>query len=797
MGAEPAPVQPGQERRGVARTIAALVGAGLDGFVIGFAGMFALATALSGVGRALGLGPAGDVVLSGVAVVVVLAVLVLPVLGVKRLARGGHGAVTRAIDRRPRARLPLRVLRLPLGVAASVPWTVVLMAAVLVVVFVLAPMGAARLVTPDGALAPFLWFGGLAGAGVGVARSALRVMPGPSRGARAVRAGVAGGGLVVAVVVSAYGLATFLDPGTVDGLVLPQAAFDGTTEATATALEDPGAAGPFGVTTFTYGSGTDRRPAFGTDVLLRTATVDASRALDPIGGGADELRRLYWGFGADALPLNGRAWMPEGDGPFPLVLVVHGNHAMGVANEAGYAYLGEHLASRGFITASVDESFLNGSWAGDYGGDEQDVRAWLLLLHLDQWRSWSATPGGPLEGKVDMDRVALVGHSRGGEAAAVAASLADLDGSFNPTLRPWPVGLAVRAVVAIAPSDGQFGPNVRLQGVDLLELAGGHDADARAWSGIRQYNRTTPREGGFKAALYAYRANHGQFNTAWGRGDQGPWSAAVLNLRPILDEEAQRDLARTAIGAFLEASLHDRPGYRGLFTRPMTGREWLPDDVYLVRSDDGGTAALVDVEGSGGAAPGLTMVTTGLTSARGGLLPLRALQDDQGARGAVLAWEAGAGEAAWGVSGIAGTGLAAGAGGAPELRLALANATAPSGGGAMSAPGTALDPLVALTTTDGVTVALPLSTWGALPPPLATRLVKNGLTAELAKVSGLDLTLRAPADVVIQGYAIPLAAFAAADPAFVPERLDAVELRIPRGAGGRLAVATFGLATGR
>ncbi len=261
--------------------------------------------------------------------------------------------------------------------------------------------------------------------------------------------------------------------------------------------------------------------------------MDASRALGQIGWGADEARRWFWGFGPEDLPLNGRVWLPDGDGPFPLVLIVHGNHAMGAENEAGYAYLGEHLASRGFIAASVDESFLNGSWAGDYLGNEQAVRAWLLLLHLDQWRAWNAEPGGSLAGRVDMDRVALIGHSRGGEAASVAASLAGLDGSFNPTLRPWPTGLAVKAVVAIAPSDGQYSPAVQLEGVDLLELTGGHDADARAWSGIRQYNRTTVDEGGFKAALYAYRANHGQFNTVWGRGDQGPWSGALLNLRPL------------------------------------------------------------------------------------------------------------------------------------------------------------------------------------------------------------------------------------------------------------------------
>ena len=95
-----------------------------------------------------------------------------------------------------------------------------------------------------------------------------------------------------------------------------------------------------------------------------------------------------------------------------------------------------------------------------------------------------------------------------------------------------------------------------------------------------------------------------------------------------------------------------------------------------------------------------------------------------------------------------------------------------------------------------MTVALPLSTWGALPPPLTTRLVKNELTAALAGVSGLDLTLRSPAETVVQSYAIPMSAFVAANPAFVPDRLDRILIRIPTGSAGDLAVAGFALAPG-
>ena len=48
------------------------------------------------------------------------------------------------------------------------------------------------------------------------------------------------------------------------------------------------------------------------------------------------------------------------EGRFPLVLVVHGNHDMKDFSDPGYAYLGELLASRGYIMVSVDMNFING-----------------------------------------------------------------------------------------------------------------------------------------------------------------------------------------------------------------------------------------------------------------------------------------------------------------------------------------------------------------------------------------------------------------------------------------------------
>src|SRR5208283_5979887 len=119
------------------------------------------------------------------------------------------------------------------------------------------------------------------------------------------------------------------------------------------AAPNPGLNGPNRVAHLFYGSGTDiRRPEYGSSVAIKTHSVDASLFFKDFKGWKRWTRKKYWGFDMDSLPLNARVWYPEGPGPFPLVLIVHGNHEMSQFSDPGYAYLGELLASRGFILAS-------------------------------------------------------------------------------------------------------------------------------------------------------------------------------------------------------------------------------------------------------------------------------------------------------------------------------------------------------------------------------------------------------------------------------------------------------------
>ncbi|HWV58442.1 MAG TPA: hypothetical protein VNZ57_13395, partial [Longimicrobiales bacterium] len=349
-------------------------------------------------------------------------------------------------------------------------------------------------------------------------------------------------------------------------------------------LPDPSQRGSYTVVAAAYGSGNElRRPELGQDVLWRTAVVDASGVLPRRGFLARSYAAWLWGFDDAHIPVHGLVWYPaEPDGPLPLVLIAHGNRVSSAYSERGYAYLGEHLASHGMIAVSVDENYLNGDALFDYRGEEYPLRAWLLLRHVDQFRMWNDLPDHPLSGRVDLDRVALIGHSRGGEAAALAAEFAA--GRTPPAgLPPAPPGISVRAVIGIAPTEGQFrGAPIRLTDVDYLVIQGAHDAELPAFWGLATYHRVqfTGADRRIKVALLSQRANHGRFNSVWNDADAG-LASWMLDRVSILSPAEQQQLTRAVVLAFLRRSLFDDRAYDAFFREPRSGRHWLPDDVIL------------------------------------------------------------------------------------------------------------------------------------------------------------------------------------------------------------------------
>lgn len=368
-------------------------------------------------------------------------------------------------------------------------------------------------------------------------------------------------------------------------------------------MPNPSLKGPHHVRKLYYGSGKDYyRPFYGAQVDIVTQPVDGTPFVDQWTGLAGAWRTYYWGFDPSKLPLNAMVWYPDGEGPFPLFLIVHGNTMMERYSEGGYAYLGELLASRGYIVASVDENFFNSSWHNLWQGIAgNNGRAWVMLEHLKLWRKWNEDPSSPFFQKVDMERIALGGHSRGGEAIALAASFNRLPYYPDDCNIAFDYHFNIRSLVAISPVDGQFQPTGRgnqLKDIHYLVLHGCNDADVEAFQGSAQYERISfsPNTDWLKASVYIFGANHGQFNSLWGRYDLWPLEAWLLDVHSLLPEQDQQTIAKVYISAFLDATLKDVQPYRKLLQDHRAGRQWLPNTIYLTQYCDGRYVYISDFE---------------------------------------------------------------------------------------------------------------------------------------------------------------------------------------------------------
>lgn len=349
--------------------------------------------------------------------------------------------------------------------------------------------------------------------------------------------------------------------------------------------------GNYKVKTLFYGSGTDkRRSEYGERVDIKTKSVYAYPFLENYTGLKGRLRTKYWGFDDRSMPINGRVWYPQGEEKFPLVLIVHGNHKMQEYSDGGYEYLGKLLASQGFITVSVDENFLNASWLEDLGG-ENDGRAWILLKHLDAWKEFNSDKKNIFYNKVELENIALIGHSRGGEAVATASVLNKLKYYPQNASIKFDFNYNIKSIVAIAPTDGQYKPAgkpTEVKNVDYLLIQGANDGDVSEFIGSNQYNRVKfdDEKYHFKSSLYIYGANHGQFNTVWGDRDIAEPFGTYLNLKPLLNGEEQRNIAKVYISAFLKTTLKGEKEYMPLFRDYRAGGEILPKTLYVNRFQD-------------------------------------------------------------------------------------------------------------------------------------------------------------------------------------------------------------------
>ncbi|MBF4577237.1 hypothetical protein [Frondihabitans sp. VKM Ac-2883] len=258
---------------------------------------------------------------------------------------------------------------------------------------------------------------------------------------------------------------------------------------------------------------------------------------DPAATGQYTVARADYNLGDEAVTLRGfggrkgemraAVFVPtDGPGKRPVVVFLHGRHEAcvgGLPSEQAWpctrhqteipSYLGYNsaanaLASNGYVVVSISANAINaldGSLADDGGAV---ARGQLVLDHLDLLKRADAgtAPGlSPLlAGKLDLNDVGLMGHSRGGDGVVRAALLNQQ--------RATPFG--IKAVLPLAPTD--FG-RMTLPATNMAVVLPYCDGDVSDLQGQHFYDdsRTAFGDDVLRSSVLVMGADHNFFNSIW------------------------------------------------------------------------------------------------------------------------------------------------------------------------------------------------------------------------------------------------------------------------------------------
>jgi len=296
-------------------------------------------------------------------------------------------------------------------------------------------------------------------------------------------------------------------------------------------LPDPTARGPFAASTI-------QETKLGTVALQEPNSQGGA----PTAGSAQA---------AENIEIRGALYYPsDRREPSPVLVLVHGNHgSCDVAgsnatlscnqfkrNEAGYAYLGENLATWGYTVFSVSQDQLM-MRQDSTSGKGMHQRRLLIAATLDALTAANQPGGLPVDehttlgttlvGKLDMTRIGLMGHSRGGDAVTsfIDYNRIRTDGPRYP----------LRGVIALAPVDYE---RKAPYGVPFMSVLPWCDGDVSNLQGARFFERSQyiNGENPFPSIQVSHLgANHNWYNSVWfadGQDGNASGDAACGDTRP-------------------------------------------------------------------------------------------------------------------------------------------------------------------------------------------------------------------------------------------------------------------------
>ncbi|HVE99512.1 MAG TPA: hypothetical protein VNA12_10085 [Mycobacteriales bacterium] len=283
--------------------------------------------------------------------------------------------------------------------------------------------------------------------------------------------------------------------------------------------------------------------------------------------------------------LAGSLHLPSAPGRRPVVLLQHGRHGTcrygavelfghpcpdtpataDVRSYTGYDYLGQNLASHGYIVMSVDANGVNSYDLADLTAGAV-ARAQLISRSLDLLTRWDRGPGpgavgGSLVGRVDLGRLGMMGHSRGGEGVTYWLE-------YNRTRTDGP-RYHPSAVFSLAPIDATDQTVFDVPFATLLPMC---DGDVYTLEGAAVFERSKYADHGARAARFQFAvegANHNFFNTVWTGDDYFGTDVACSTREESparLSDAAQRRLGLAVMGAFLRRYVGGERRFEPLLT---------------------------------------------------------------------------------------------------------------------------------------------------------------------------------------------------------------------------------------